>query len=126
VAGVLLILFVGLLAVPKPSRRDSDLDGDYDDDAPVPGVEGICVQPPSSKVVDDDMSKALEGLLRSEDYLRESAERLSGAVKIPTESFDDMGPVGEDPRWDVFQEFHDYLEKIYPKVYIPAPNLLLI
>src|ERR1700738_2576900 len=62
VAGVFFILFVGLLAVPKPSRRDSDRDGDDDDDSPVPGVEGICVQRPSSKVVDDDMSKALEGL----------------------------------------------------------------
>ena len=32
---------------------------------------------------------------------------LSGAVKIPTEIFDVMGGVGEDPRWDVFYEFSD-------------------
>lgn len=32
---------------------------------------------------------------------------LSGAVKIPTEMFDVMGPIGEDPRWDVFYNFAD-------------------
>jgi len=43
-------------------------------------------------------------------------ERLAGAIGIPTESFDDMGPVGEDPRWDIFQDFHEYLAKTYPNV----------
>ena len=42
-----------------------------------------------------------------------------GLFRFATESFDDMGPVGEDPRWDVFHEFHDYLAKIYPNVYDP-------
>jgi Gly-Xaa carboxypeptidase len=32
---------------------------------------------------------------------------LSGAVKIPTEVFDVMGEIGEDPRWDKFYEFAD-------------------
>ena len=67
---------------------------------------------------DDDISKSLENALSSDDYLRDSVQRLSGAVQIPTESFDDMGPVGQDARWNVFQEFHDYLEKIYPNVYV--------
>jgi hypothetical protein len=30
---------------------------------------------------------------------------LSEAVKIPTEIFDVMGPIGEDPRWEVFYKF---------------------
>jgi len=30
---------------------------------------------------------------------------LSGAVKIPTEMFDVMGPIGEDTRWDIFFNF---------------------
>ncbi|ORY35731.1 hypothetical protein BCR39DRAFT_511770 [Naematelia encephala] len=42
---------------------------------------------------------------------------LSGAVKIPTEIFDVMGEIGEDPRWDVFYEFADYLEKSFPLVH---------
>jgi Gly-Xaa carboxypeptidase len=32
---------------------------------------------------------------------------LSGAVKIPTEMFDVMGPIGEDTRWDIFYNFSD-------------------
>lgn len=34
-------------------------------------------------------------------------EWLSGAVKIPTEMFDVMGPIGEDPRWDIFYKFSE-------------------
>lgn len=32
---------------------------------------------------------------------------LSGAVQIPTEMFDVMGPIGEDHRWDIFYNFSD-------------------
>ena len=32
-------------------------------------------------------------------------EWLMGAVRVPTEVFDVMGEIGEDPRWDVFYEF---------------------
>jgi Gly-Xaa carboxypeptidase len=32
---------------------------------------------------------------------------LSGSVKIPTEMFDVMGPIGEDTRWDIFYNFSD-------------------
>lgn len=118
VAGVLLILFIGLLAVPKPSHKSDGFDDDYDDNAPVPDSSGICKQMSAKEFPDDDISKALERLLESEDFRREATERLSGAVRIPTESYDDMGPVGEDDRWDVFQDFHDYLAKSYPKVYV--------
>ena len=29
-----------------------------------------------------------------------------------------MGPVGVDPRWDVFGPFHDYLRQAFPLVYV--------
>ena len=29
-----------------------------------------------------------------------------------------MGPVGEDPRWQVFGPFHDYLLEAFPLVYV--------
>jgi hypothetical protein len=121
VAAVLLILFIGLLAVPKPSsHQPGDIEDDYDENAPIPDSSGICKQFPMKQLPDDNIQTALERALHSEDYLRGSVERLSGAVQIPTESFDDMGLVGEDPRWDVFQEFHDYLAKVYPNVYGPS------
>jgi hypothetical protein len=118
VAAVLLVIFIGLLAVPKPDRQSGDIDDDYDDDSPVPDSSGICKQHAFVRLPDDDISKALEKVLNSEDYRKESANRLTGAVQIATESFDDMGPVGDDQRWDIFQDFHDYLEKSYPKMYI--------
>jgi hypothetical protein len=116
VAVVLLVVFIGLLAVPKPDRQAGEIDDDYDDDAPVPDTSGICKQHAFVQLPHDDISTALEKALSSEDYRKESADRLTGAVQIATESFDDMGPVGDDERWDVFQDFHDYLENSYPKM----------
>lgn len=29
-----------------------------------------------------------------------------------------MAPVGEDPRWEAFGPFHDYLLKAFPQVYV--------
>lgn len=43
--------------------------------------------------------------------------RLSGAVQVKTESFDDLGAIGKDPRWDVFYTFHEYLEKTFPLIH---------
>jgi hypothetical protein len=118
VAVILLLIFIGLLALPKRmSRKPGDIEDDYDEDAPIPDPNGICKQSYMKQLPDDDISRALEKALGSEDYLRDSVQRLSGAVRIPTESFDDMGPVGEDPRWEVFQEFHNYLAKMYPNMY---------
>ncbi|KAJ7470811.1 carboxypeptidase S [Mycena latifolia] len=42
---------------------------------------------------------------------------LAGAVRIPTESYDDMQPVGIDPRWDIFDTFHAYLAQAFPLVH---------
>ena len=52
----------------------------------------------------------------SNEFFEKSLKRMQGAVRILTESFDDMGPAGEDPRWDVFREFHAYLEESFPFV----------
>ena len=54
--------------------------------------------------------------LSTDDFFVASIKRLQGAVNIPTESYDDMKPVGDDPRWSVFVDFHDYLEKTFPLV----------
>ncbi|KAK7032737.1 carboxypeptidase S [Favolaschia claudopus] len=42
---------------------------------------------------------------------------LAGAVRIPTESYDNMQPVGVDPRWEIFGELHDYLTRSFPLVH---------
>ncbi|OBZ74012.1 Carboxypeptidase S [Grifola frondosa] len=42
---------------------------------------------------------------------------LGGAVRVPTQSYDKMQPVGVDPRWEVFGPFHDYLLTAFPQVH---------
>jgi Gly-Xaa carboxypeptidase len=75
-----------------------------------------CPQFPTLQSSSDDRKK-LENEVRdeigSDDFFDKSLKRMQGAVQIPTESFDDMGKVGVDPRSDIFIEFHDYL-KMFP------------
>ena len=42
----------------------------------------------------------------------------SSNYALRTESYDNMDPVGVDPRWDVFGPFHDYLLKSFPLAYV--------
>jgi Gly-Xaa carboxypeptidase len=78
-----------------------------------------CPQFPAIHSSSDDRKKLEREVgdeIGSDDFFDKSLKRMQGAVQIPTESFDDMGKVGEDSRWDVFIEFHDYLKKIFPLV----------
>lgn len=82
-------------------------------------VKGSCGQPdPLFPTVDGDGK--LEEMwkhLNSTDFEQASIKRLSGAVQIRTESFDDLGAIGEDSRWDVMYPFAEYLEKTFPRVH---------
>jgi Gly-Xaa carboxypeptidase len=49
----------------------------------------------------------------SEEFKERAIKWHSGAVQIPTESYDKMAPVGEDPRWEAFAPFHEYLLKSF-------------
>ncbi|KAH7361757.1 carboxypeptidase S [Plectosphaerella cucumerina] len=59
----------------------------------------------------------MDSRLASAEYRNASIARLAGAIRIPTVAYDGMGPVGEDPRWDVFDEFADYLRQTFPRVH---------
>ena len=65
----------------------------------------------SSKL--QDMDKYIS----SKAFLNASIERMTGAVQIPTESFDDMGSIGEDKRWEIMYDFADYLKATFPVVH---------
>lgn len=56
----------------------------------------------------------MDELLSSSGFEEESIDRLSGAVQIPTMSFDDMGEIGQDKRWDIFYDFAKYLKETFP------------
>lgn len=56
----------------------------------------------------------MDKYLESHTFRDTSIKRLSGAVQIPTESFDDLGEIGEDKRWDVMYDFAAYLKETFP------------
>lgn len=64
----------------------------------------------------DELSRAYDHVA-TEAFRNGTIARLSGAVRIPTQSYDDMGPIGEDKRWDVMYDFADYLKNTFPRVY---------
>lgn len=59
----------------------------------------------------------MDAYLASPQFLNASVPRLAGAVQIPTQSYDDMGAVGEDARWDVMYDLAEYLERTFPLVF---------
>ena len=46
---------------------------------------------------------------------------LIAFYRFRTESYDNMGPVGEDPRWEAFGAFHEYLLGAFPLVCVSRP-----
>lgn len=59
----------------------------------------------------------MDTFLASDAFRNESVTRLGGAVRIPTQSYDDMGAIGKDARWDIFYQFSDYLKLQFPGVH---------
>ncbi|AEO58252.1 hypothetical protein MYCTH_2305453 [Thermothelomyces thermophilus ATCC 42464] len=76
-----------------------------------------CAQPePLLPSKNPDLDKAFEHITSSA-FRNATIRRLSAAVQVKTESFDDLGAIGEDPRWDVFYNFHDFLKKTFPRIH---------
>ncbi|KAF7797259.1 hypothetical protein EIP86_008452 [Pleurotus ostreatoroseus] len=63
------------------------------------------------------LDQILDRLHNQPAFQHSAIEALGGAVRVPTESYDDLGPVGEDPRWDTFADLHVFLESTFPRVY---------
>ena len=71
----------------------------------------------------EDLIHRDDGLRASSDFtslasLTRQVERLSAAVRVPTESFDDNGDVDVDPRWEIFNELHRVFIDLFPMVYV--------
>lgn len=62
----------------------------------------------------------------SPEFGKREVEQFLGALRIRTESFDDManGDVDTDPRYDAYFEFHEYLLRTYPKLFVSSPLLI--
>ncbi|KAJ7117493.1 carboxypeptidase S [Mycena epipterygia] len=59
----------------------------------------------------------LTALHATDEFLMRAVRELSAAVRIPTETFDAMGPIGEDERWLTRGPFVEHLEKAFPLVH---------
>ncbi|KAI0166918.1 carboxypeptidase S [Hypoxylon sp. FL1284] len=58
----------------------------------------------------------MDHYITSPAFVNDTVARMVGAVQIPTPTYDDLGPIGEDERWDVMFEFAAYLEKTFPLI----------
>ncbi|PWN50192.1 Zn-dependent exopeptidase [Violaceomyces palustris] len=57
----------------------------------------------------------------SKEWILASSKRLGGSVKVPTISYDGMPlNVTSDPRFQIFDAFHDYLRETFPLVHSRA------
>ncbi|KAI1100273.1 carboxypeptidase S [Jackrogersella minutella] len=59
----------------------------------------------------------MDSYITSPKFLNDTVSRMAGAIQIPSESYDDLGPIGEDKRWEVMFDFAAYLEKTFPLIH---------
>ncbi|KIJ65156.1 hypothetical protein HYDPIDRAFT_39784 [Hydnomerulius pinastri MD-312] len=81
-------------------------------------LDGLC--PQVDAIIPTNHAPLLQSLdeeYATTDFKLKAYESLGGAVRIPTESFDDLGLPSEDPRWEIEFELHDYLEARFPKAH---------
>lgn len=112
-AGVLLPLALGAYFLsPFSSTQLPTWSGDAGVQTPK------CAQPAPlfPEASGDELDRAYKHVA-SESFRNGTIARLSGAVRVPTESFDDMGAIGEDKRWDVMYDFAEYLKNTFPRVH---------
>ncbi|KAN0115631.1 carboxypeptidase S [Russula decolorans] len=79
------------------------------------GVAKLC--PQSGALYPESHAQLWKSLGHDYDedaFLTRAVAWLGGAVRIPTESYDSMGPIGEDKRWEAFGPFQDYLVRSFP------------
>ncbi|KAG8683469.1 hypothetical protein FRC11_013534 [Ceratobasidium sp. 423] len=111
-------LFAGLLVLYPISYSVSSHRPHHTKD--VVSTRDVCPQVdpllPASDV-NRKLAEELNTVFGDSGFEAAAAEYLGGAVRIPTESYDKMGPVGTDPRWDVFYKFSEHLQKTFPKVH---------
>jgi hypothetical protein len=80
-----------------------------------------CPQYPALKAPSRDeelFEQHIHNVIESDAFFDWSLHNMQSAIRIATESFDDMGPVGEDARWSIFDDFHASLEMSFPLVYV--------
>lgn len=87
-----------------------------------PSGEDRCPQPsPLWPRGNSSSLSEMDSWMRTAEFRAQSVAKLSGAVQVRTESFDDMGTPDEDPRWGAMVDFAAYLARTFPLVHA-SPN----
>lgn len=91
-------------------KQDYPVEEDNSDEfAPVDPVRPLSYQTDSNSA---------DKIYFDEDFRKHSIEKLAGAVRIETESYDDNpDPLDDLTNWIKFYKFHDYLKETFPTVY---------
>ncbi|KAE9390692.1 carboxypeptidase S [Gymnopus androsaceus JB14] len=70
--------------------------------------------PQSSK--NTDLWEEFGQMLGTDEFKELAIGKLSGLIQIPSESYDNMPPPGQDPRWETMGLVHDYLAAEFPLI----------
>lgn len=74
-----------------------------------------CELPPVLDPNGDGLPSADE-LFSSKSVRELQVKRLQAIVQVPSVSYDDLGPVGEDERWAPFFDLHDVIKEAFPNL----------
>ncbi|VDC00493.1 unnamed protein product [Peniophora sp. CBMAI 1063] len=87
--------------------------------APLPIFKhSLCPQvKPLNPTKGDPLFQDIDAYLMSCEGKNWTIDSLSQAVRTPTQLFDDFELPGEDPRWDVMLDMHDFLRGRFPLVH---------
>ncbi|EPX71451.1 vacuolar carboxypeptidase [Schizosaccharomyces octosporus yFS286] len=55
--------------------------------------------------------------INTPQFRNDSLERFQKVLRVPSISYDDLGHVGEDERWNIFGDLHDVFRDIYPNIF---------
>ncbi|CRG91227.1 hypothetical protein PISL3812_08275 [Talaromyces islandicus] len=109
----LAVVLIAILS--HPSRQSSALPWL---EAYTPGTESeICQQVPKLSPTNKQVEHYIRETVDSVEYQQQIIKKLSGIIQIPSESYDELGPIGEDDRWNIFFQVEGYLKKKYPTVF---------
>lgn len=109
--------FKGLLGSTGSSLHDTSVEHYVRNlEAPVSNEDALKYCPITDAMKPSDSDKSF-AYFASQEFRDIALKTLIGAVNIPTEAFDDMKAVGEDPRWEVFFKFEEFLKTTFPQLH---------
>lgn len=80
-----------------------------------------CDLPPVLDPAGDGLPSA-EELFSGDVALARQVERHQAIVRVPSVSYDDLGPPGDDERWAPFYDLHETLEVLFPNMQVPTSH----